>query len=41
MSYDPARQRIVLYGGFASDSRDLDDTWEWDGNRWQCIVNCH
>ena len=40
MAYDPQRQRIVLYGGFASDRSDLVDTWEWDGNQWQCIHNC-
>jgi hypothetical protein len=40
MIYDPRRERIVLYGGFASNRHDLDDTWEWDGNQWYCIVNC-
>jgi hypothetical protein len=40
MIYDPGRKRIVLYGGFASDRRDLNDTWEWDGNEWHCFVNC-
>src|SRR5215211_5236612 len=40
MVYDPARKRIVLYGGFAPDRNDLNDTWEWDGSRWRCVVNC-
>ena len=40
MAYDPGRNRIVLYGGFASNQNDLDDTWEWDGNGWHCIVHC-
>lgn len=40
MSYDPARKRIVLYGGFASNRSDLDDTWEWDGSEWHCLINC-
>jgi hypothetical protein len=40
MTYDPQRNRVVLYGGFASDRSDLNDTWEWDGNQWQCVVNC-
>lgn len=31
MTYDPARQVIVLYGGNASTATD---TWEWDGNNW-------
>ncbi len=40
MAYDPKRKRVVLYGGFASNRSDLDDTWEWDGSQWHCIVNC-
>ena len=40
MTYDPQRKRIVLYGGFASDRSDLNDTWEWNGSQWQCMVNC-
>ena len=40
MVYDPGRDRIVLYGGFASNRNDLDDIWEWDGSRWHCVVNC-
>jgi hypothetical protein len=39
-AYDPYRHRVVLYGGFASDRSDLNDTWEWDGSQWQCMVNC-
>jgi hypothetical protein len=40
MGYDPVRERIVLYGGFESSRNDLDDTWEWDGEQWSCLVNC-
>lgn len=40
MGYDPVRNRIVLYGGFDSSRNDLDDTWEWDGEQWNCLVNC-
>lgn len=40
MTYDPARKRIVLYGGFASNRSDLHDTWEWDGSQWLCLLNC-
>lgn len=40
MVYDPERQRIVLYGGFSPSRIDLGDTWEWDGNQWQCRMNC-
>src|SRR5690242_347699 len=32
MAYDPARNRLVLFGGF--DSAVLGDTWEWDGQSW-------
>lgn len=39
MGYDPVRKRIVLYGGFDS-SKEFDDTWEWDGQEWTCLVNC-
>jgi hypothetical protein len=37
MAYDSARGRVVLYGGFSSVKKTataLDDTWEWDGQRW-------
>ena len=40
MTYDPQRKRIILYGGFSSDRSDLNDTWEWDGSQWQCLLNC-
>jgi hypothetical protein len=40
MGYDPVRRRIVLYGGFESNRSDLNDTWEWDGQAWNCLVNC-
>ena len=32
MSYDNARGRVVLFGGW--DGKYLGDTWEWDGARW-------
>lgn len=40
MGYDRVRKRIVLYGGFDSSRKDLDGTWEWDGQGWTCLVNC-
>ncbi|HEU0296636.1 MAG TPA: hypothetical protein VFR47_28120 [Anaerolineales bacterium] len=40
MGYDPVRKRIVLYGGFDASRNKLDDTWEWDGQEWVCLVNC-
>lgn len=39
MGYDPVRKRIILYGGFDA-SGNHDDTWEWDGQSWVCLVNC-
>jgi hypothetical protein len=40
MGYDPVRKRIVLYGGFDASRDNLDDTWKWDGQGWNCLVNC-
>jgi hypothetical protein len=40
MGYDPVRKKVVLYGGFDSGGGDLDDTWEWDGQQWECRVSC-
>ncbi len=36
MSYDPNRERIVLFGGVGTMAF-LDDTWEFDGKAWQKI----
>ncbi|MCR9244604.1 MAG: hypothetical protein NXI31_06200 [bacterium] len=33
MAYDPVRDRVVLFGGYAVPSR-LRDTFEWDGTNW-------
>jgi cysteine-rich repeat protein len=32
LAYDPLRQRVLLFGGFAGVA--LADTWEWDGSAW-------
>ena len=34
--YDPARQRIVQFGGAFADGvrHTSDETWEWDGDHW-------
>lgn len=40
MTYDAARQRIVLFGGGLGGYMmpTFDDTWEWDGSDWiQCF----
>jgi hypothetical protein len=36
MAYDPARSRIVVFGGY--DGRNnLNDTWEFDGASWSRV----
>jgi hypothetical protein len=40
MAYDPDRKKILLYGGFDSNGNELNDTWAWDGNQWNCLLNC-
>ncbi len=32
--YDSQRNRVVLFGGWGG-SRYFNDTWEWDGERWE------
>jgi len=34
--YDPARQRVVLWGG-SGNSTPLSDGWEWDGESWRSL----
>ena len=34
LAYDPARKRVVLYGGTV-DQKDISDTWEWNGAQWR------
>jgi hypothetical protein len=41
MTYDSARQRIVIFGGGERSSLSsayLNDTWEWDGTNWTEIT---
>lgn len=35
MAYDPVRDKIILFGGAPTRTEMLDDTWEWDGSKWQ------
>lgn len=37
MTYDSARRRAVLFGGF--DGNYLGDTWEWDGKTWKQVAS--
>lgn len=40
MTYDEARDRIVLFGGSA-DKLLFNDTWEWDGADWKLVKPKH
>ena len=38
MTYDPLRERVVLFGGQAGPASPmLGDTWEWDGKQWALV----
>ena len=41
LTYDPLRQRVVLFGGtdYPLSSGTFDDWWEWDGTTWTRIGN--
>ncbi|HEX6050660.1 MAG TPA: hypothetical protein VFZ21_15380 [Gemmatimonadaceae bacterium] len=45
VAFDAARRRLVLFGGSRrpGDSAwvDSNDTWEWDGARWQLMPHVH
>ena len=34
VSYDPLREKIVLYGGSEDGGDNLDELWEWDDDGW-------
>ncbi|MEZ5967059.1 MAG: hypothetical protein R3F56_24695 [Planctomycetota bacterium] len=34
LAFDPARGRLVMYGGWGGSSVGLVDAWEWDGTTW-------
>ena len=34
LAYDPARGKVVLFGGSDSSNHALADTWAWDGSTW-------
>jgi hypothetical protein len=39
MGYDPSRDVFVLFGGFDADGV-MSETWEFDGDNWQCVEGC-
>ena len=34
LAYDKERKKVVLFGGRLGWPNDTNDTWEWDGNKW-------
>lgn len=41
MAFDAARGQMVLFGGWASSTGDLGDTWTWDGTTWTQRMPLH
>jgi hypothetical protein len=39
MTFDPVRQKVMLFGGAPQGTRFLHDTWEWDGEYWIQIAD--
>ena len=35
--HDAARRRLVLFGGYVNQ-RNVDDTWEFDGDKWTRVM---
>ncbi len=35
MVYDKQLQLVILFGGWSSQEKYLDDTWTWDGVKWE------
>jgi len=35
MTYDHARSKVLMYGGFNASGGRLDDTWQYDGATWK------
>ena len=38
MTFDPRRNRIVLFGGYNSTFQTRFDVWEWDGMTWRDVT---
>jgi len=41
MTYDPLRQRVVLFGGDVGGGNYYGDTWEYDGSDWYQVPTSH
>lgn len=35
VAYDSKRNRLVIHGGVQDRNSRMDETWEWDGERWE------
>ncbi|MBK8974391.1 MAG: hypothetical protein IPM29_00545 [Planctomycetes bacterium] len=38
LTYDPVRQRVVLFGGRGPSAVYTNETWEWDGTGWRVVA---
>ena len=38
-AFDPAAQRLVVYGGTGSTGRYVAESWAWDGTRWSVLAD--
>ena len=38
IAYDAERERALLFGGFGNETRDLSDSWVWDGQTWSDVT---
>jgi hypothetical protein len=41
MTYDPLKQRVVLFGGDVGGGNYYGDTWEYDGSDWYQVPTSH
>jgi len=41
MTYDPLKQRVVLFGGDVGGGNYYGDTWEYDGSDWYQVLTSH
>jgi len=39
MTYDAARKKTLLFGGFIPNGKVADDTWQWDGTDWTQVAD--
>ncbi|MES2125484.1 MAG: kelch repeat-containing protein [Gemmatimonadota bacterium] len=38
ITWDPDRQKVLIFGGETPDNALSADTWGWDGRRWECVA---